>query len=139
MLTRVDDARALIVSTLRTAWSYAAADRVVLGRPRLPETRYPYAVVRLESVAREFTGARVVQESMRFEIAGAFAWAEGADVEELKRSKAATLGDALIAANWAGIDCYMPSVPSVEFSELEDGQPYYGVVLTFSLMSDVSQ
>lgn len=139
MISSADPIRDRIVSLVRSAWAFAPEDRVVPGRPRLPITDYPYAVVALDRVPRSPSGARTVEETYSFSITGVWAWQDSALLEDLKVAKAQALGDALVSAVWSDIDAYDPRVGEVAFEEDADENPYFAVTLSFSVTVDVLQ
>jgi hypothetical protein len=139
MLDAVTPVRNLAISLLREAWQFGPDDPFHPGRPIVPESRLPHGVAKLATVPREFTGVRNVTENIGLQLVGYFEIPEGVDLEALKVQRAQEAGSALLGANWAEANAYLPSVDSIDFVEEEDPRPYFIVILAFSVRSDVFQ
>lgn len=122
---------------VRQVWAIPPGAEVFIGRPMLPVDDYPNARIRTPNVPMEFTGARNVTETFEFEIEGLFIPGATVILDDERAVKAKALGEALMAANWAEVGCYMPMVPLVQFpaDDLDTSAPY-AVILNFSVRSD---
>jgi hypothetical protein len=136
MLDAYSNIRGLIVSTAISTWRITKA---VCDRALIPEETDRAFVVRGE-ISRPFTGARNVTETYSFTIGLRLALPQDEDIDLLRLGKCKSMGEALLAADWASIGAYYPRVESIPAPDYEEiGDAYYDSVLGFSIDSDVTQ
>jgi hypothetical protein len=138
VLSSVIPARDRAVELLRAAWGFSPDDPFGITAEIVAEDRLPRGSARLMEVPRELSG-RTATESIAFELAGAFPLPEGTDLMALQVDRAQRAGEALLSANWTDVGCYAPEVTSFEFADVEAPQPFYVVVLSFTVSSDEFQ
>ena len=120
-----------------TAW---APDSVTYGLPQVESPTYPYAVVRLSNVPMQPAGARIVEQSYRFECMYVDAWQTGStwNVELAKEDIANALITRLLSNPIYASFGYMPQILSVDFDETDDPiKPRYSVSITFEVIQHV--